>query len=428
MKGSGSRRRAVVIEDSPTVCAYLRVLATEAGFEVVGAAHRVADAEALVREQRPDLVLSDVHLPDADGIELTRRLLAERGVPIVLITANDHRNPELIFRALQVGALEVLPKPPARSATAFPAYFRRFETTLKTLAGVPVVKRRVEGGRPRKAPGRGRVRDGGGAAARGGCRRHRHRRLHGRAGRRRRPAAGAHGRRFAFAVVAQHIVPDFADSFRGWLAEHVGRPVHAARDGEIPETGGVYTIPGSCHLQLTSAGRFRVVSSARLEAPHVPSIDTLFSSLASLRPRSTIAILLTGMGRDGAAGLLDLRAKGALTVAQSPASSAVDSMPRSAIERNAAVEVLAPAQIARLLDSWRRRRRRALAQPQRPHAACREGDNPWRRRCHDARYALAAMVLAASSFAQAAGRELRRGEGARLHAARPAALARTAAP
>jgi two-component system chemotaxis response regulator CheB len=112
----------------------------------------------------------------------------------------------------------------------------------------------------------------------------------------------------------------------------------------------VYTIPGSCHLQLTPAGRFRVVSSAVLEATHVPSIDALFSSLASLRPRSTIAILLTGMGRDGTAGLLDLRAKGALTVVQSPASSAVDSMPQSAIEKDAAAFVLAPAQIAALLE------------------------------------------------------------------------------
>jgi two-component system chemotaxis response regulator CheB len=344
-----SARRVVVIEDSPTVCAYLRALASEAGFEVVGAAHRVADAEALVRTERPDLVLSDVHLPDADGIELTRRVLAERGVPIVLITAHDHRNPELVFRALQAGALEVLPKPPARSAAGFPAYLRRFETTLRTLAGVPVVKRRASSPAPAK---RQETKSEKVAAPR----------LEGDAA---VVAIGAstggpvvvgdllralNGRRFAFAVVAQHIVPDFADSFRGWLAEHSGAPVRAARDGEAPEPGGVYTIPGSCHLQLTPAGRFRVVPSALLEAQHVPSIDALFSSLAALRPRSTVAILLTGMGRDGAAGLLELRAKGALTVAQSPESSAVDSMPRSAIEKDAAALVLAPPQIAGLLE------------------------------------------------------------------------------
>jgi two-component system response regulator MtrA len=93
MGASRSRQRVVVIEDSPTVSAYLRQLAGEAGFEVVGAADRGADAEALVRAKQPDLVRCDIHLPDADGIELTRRLLSERGVPIVLITAHDHRNP-----------------------------------------------------------------------------------------------------------------------------------------------------------------------------------------------------------------------------------------------------------------------------------------------------------------------------------------------
>src|SRR5574341_654655 len=278
MGASRSRQRVVVIEDSPTVSAYLRQLACEAGIEVIGAADRVAAAEALVRAKQPDLVLCDVHLPDADGIEHTRRLLSERGVPIVLITVNAHRNPELIFRALQAGALEVLPKPPARSAAGFPAYLRRFETTLKTLAGVPVVKRRASAPAPATHPetaaekvqapqleGEAAViaigASTGGPVVVGDLLR------------------ALRGRRFAFAVVAQHMVPDFADSFRAWLADHAGKPVHAARDGEIPEAGTVYTIPGSCHLQLTPAGRFRVVSSAVLEAAHVPSIDALFSSL-----------------------------------------------------------------------------------------------------------------------------------------------------
>jgi two-component system chemotaxis response regulator CheB len=337
----------VVVEDSPTVCAYLCALASDAAFEVVGTAHNVADAERLVRARRPGLVLSDIHLPDGDGIELTERVLAEHGVPIVLITAQDHRNPELIFRALQAGALEVLPKPPARSSPRFPAYLRRFETTLRTLAGVPVVRRRRREPAPAAAPSALKVappRLEGDAAV---------------------VAIGAStggpvivgdllralaGRRFAFAVVAQHIVPDFADSFRGWLAEHTGRPVWAARNGEAPEPGGVYTIPGSCHLQLTAEGRFRVESGSRQDTLHVPSVDLLFTSLAALRPRSTIAILLTGMGKDGAEGLKSLRDRGALTVAQAPATAAVDSMPRSAIERDAAVQVLAPPEIARLLE------------------------------------------------------------------------------
>jgi chemotaxis response regulator CheB len=340
-----SRQRVVVVEDSTTVCAYLCALATEAGFEVAGSAQQPAEGERLVRAERPDLVLSDFHLQGGDGIELTGRLLAERGMPIILITAQDHRNPELIFRAMQAGALEVLPKPPARSSPDFPPYFRRFQTTLRTLAGVPVVRRRPRVSAP--APRAETV-----AAPR----------LEGDAA---VIAIGAStggpvlvgdllrslaGRRFAFAVVAQHIVPDFADGFRAWLAEHTGRPVRAARNGEIPEPGGIYTIPGSCHLQLAPDGRFRVESGSCRDTLHVPSVDVLFTSLAALRPRSTIAILLTGMGHDGAEGLLCLRQAGALTVAQAPASAAVDSMPRSAIQRDAVAQVLAPPEIARLLE------------------------------------------------------------------------------
>jgi two-component system, chemotaxis family, protein-glutamate methylesterase/glutaminase len=336
--------RVVLIEDSATVCAYLCALLTEAGFDVLGTASGVAEGERLVRTERPDLVLSDIQLGDGTGIELTRSVLAERGVPIVLITAHDHRNPELIFRALQAGALEVLPKPPARTSAGLPAYRRRLETTLRTLAGVPVVRRRTRPSSPppvsvRVAPlrleGESPVvaigASTGGPVVVGDLLR------------------ALAGRRFAFAVVAQHIVPDFAESFRAWLAEHSGISVLMARDGESPRPGTVYTIPGATHLELSEQGRFRIVPGADRREPHVPSIDLLFASLAALRPRETVAILLTGMGQDGAAGLLSLRQKGAATVAQAPETAAVDSMPRAAIDREAALLQLTPPEIGELL-------------------------------------------------------------------------------
>jgi two-component system chemotaxis response regulator CheB len=339
-------RRVVVVEDSPTVAFQLAALLAEAGFEVAGQAAGVAEAERLVRDERPDLVLSDIELADGNGIELARRVLLERGLPIVLITARDHRNPELIFRALQAGALEVLPKPPARTSAAFAAYVRRFETTLSTLVGVPVVRRRS---RPSPAPP-SVTRDvapprlpaaapivalgasTGGPVVVGDL------------------VKSLVGRRLSFAVVAQHIVPDFTESFRAWLSEHSGLKVQMARDGECPEAGGIYTIPGGSHLEVTPEGFFRLVPGPALDAPHVPSIDTLFASLARYRPRDTLAVLLTGMGQDGARGLLALRQAGALTVAQEPASAAVDSMPRAALEREAALRVLTPPEIAALLD------------------------------------------------------------------------------
>jgi two-component system chemotaxis response regulator CheB len=346
---SSGRRKVVVVEDSPTVRAYLCALVEEIGFHVCGQAEDVAAAEALVRREAPDLILSDIHLPDGDGIELTRRVLAERGVPIVLITAHDPKDPALVFRAMAAGALEVLPKPPARLDPEFAGYFRVFQMTLRTLAGVPVVRRRRVTTKPEPepaplAPRRPGPQLGGPAivaigASTGG------------------PIlvgdllVALRDRSFAFAVVVQHIVPDFAESFRAWLESHAGLRVLAAQDRATPEPGTAYTVPAGSHLRLRANGTFEVLPGKALPTSQLPSIDALFESLARLAPRDTIAILLTGMWSDGAAGLLRLREAGALTVAQTPATAAVDSMPRTAIERGAASLVLSPPEIADLLGS-----------------------------------------------------------------------------
>jgi two-component system chemotaxis response regulator CheB len=329
----------------------------QAGFIVAGTAESVAEAERLVHRRKPDLVLADVRLQDGDGIELTRRVLAERGVPIILITAHDPANPDLVFRAIEAGALDVLAKPPAATDPGFEAYRRSFETALKSLAGTPIVRRRprppepaagtagtspvrppVLAARPElSAPPLVAI-----AASTGGPL------LIGDL-LKALPEGG-----FAFAVIVQHIVPDFADSFRSWLGEHAGRRVLFAEEGRMPVAGGIYLAPPNCHVQLHVDGTFRTPSALDVPAAHVPSADVLFASLAGARPAGTLAIQLTGMGSDGAEGLASLRAAGAHTIVQSPETAAVDGMPRSAIERGAASEVLRPDQIAELLRSLKR--------------------------------------------------------------------------
>jgi len=345
--------RVLVVDDSATVRTFLCWMVEQAGFLLAGTAESVAEAERLVHRRKPDLVLSDVRLQDGDGIELTRRVLAERGVPIILITAHDPANPDLVFRALEAGALEVLAKPPAATAPGFEAYRRSFETTLKCLAGTPIVRRRP---RPPEPAAGTPVRPPEPAA---------------------RPeltapplvaiAASTGGPLligdllkalpeggFAFAIIVQHIVPDFADSFRSWLGEHSGRRVLFAEEGRMPVAGGIYLAPPNCHVQLHRDGTFRTPSALDVPSAHVPSADALFASLAEARPAGTLAIQLSGMGSDGAEGLASLRAAGAHTIVQSPETAAVDGMPRSAIERGAASEVLRPEQIAELLRSLKR--------------------------------------------------------------------------
>lgn len=347
-----SKNRVLVVDDSPTVRAFLSWMIERAGFTVVGTASGVAEAERMVRVKFPDLVLSDVRMADGDGVELTRRVLAQRGVPIVLITAHDATNPDLVFRAIESGALDVLPKPPPATSAEFESYRRAFEATLRSFAGLPVIRRRQFARAPSV--------DRGDVIARqpiSQCE-------SATSGPIIAMAASTGGpvligdllralprSAFAFAVVVQHIVAEFADSFRVWLGEYSGHRVLCAEEGKRPSTGCVYTAPPNCHLQLQPEGTFHIASNAVHHAAHVPSADVLFESLARATPRATVAILLTGMGSDGAAGLRALKVAGALTIVQRPDTAAVDGMPRSAIACGAATYELEPKVIMDMLGA-----------------------------------------------------------------------------
>lgn len=340
--------RLVVVEDSPTQAWFLRSMLEESGFDVVGSATTVGEAETVVDRAQPDLVLSDVRLPDGDGIELTRRLLTRRGVPIVLITAYDPRNPALVFEALEAGALEVMSKPPHAADPDFAPYRRRLERTLRLLATTPVIRRRTRPTAglaledlplaldatecpPLDEPVLAIGASTGGPPVIADLLR------------------AVRGRRIRFGVVAQHLMADFAESFRSWLASVSGRRVFLAVAGQVPEPGALYVAPSRSHLRLGRDRRWRVLPAETSTHAHVPCVDELFESLCQVAPRQTIALLLTGMGRDGAVGLQALRAAGAWTVAQRPDTATVDGMPRSAIERQAAREVLTPEEMVELL-------------------------------------------------------------------------------
>jgi two-component system chemotaxis response regulator CheB len=343
----------LVVDDSPTVQQFLCWMVERAGFIVTGTAASVDEAEEIVHRRKPDLVLSDVRLQDGDGIELTQRVLAKRGVPIILITAHDPTNPDLVFRALEAGALDVLAKPPAMTAPGFEAYRRSFEATLRSLAGTPIVRRnpkrvpisadKVPPPDPRRStvglpnfagpPVIAIAASTGGPLLVGDI------------------LKALPADAFAFALVVQHIVPEFADSFRVWLGEYSGRRVTPAEGGRAPIPGGIYTSPPNCHIQLQRDGLFRTSSAKFLPSPHVPSADAMFESLAEARPADVLAVQLSGMGTDGADGLARLRAAGGYTIVQSPDTAVVDGMPRSAIERGAATAVLRPDEIVRVLRS-----------------------------------------------------------------------------
>src|SRR5690606_10839468 len=153
-------------------------------------------------------------------------------------------------------------------------------------------------------------------------------------------------------ILVQHISAGFIGSFRDWLERIAPIPVNIAKADQSLERGVLYLAPDDRLLSVTSTGHVRL-EPCRSEQLICPSADHLFHSMAKLG-QSAIGIQLSGMGRDGAAGLLNLKNHGALTLTQEPSDAAIDSMPRTAIDMQAACEVLPAEQIAEMLNKLAR--------------------------------------------------------------------------
>lgn len=334
--------RVMIVEDSAVVRQLLRAIMESEGFQVIEAQDG-QEALTLLHQVQPDVITMDVHMPGLDGYQTTERILESYGVPIIVVTAsaNVHAT-ETAMQALAAGALAVIEKPTGPADPIFPVAAEELVRTIKRLAGVKVV--------PRQRPGRREVTEvdlGGwsksvlmvaiGASAGG-------------------PMAlkalvqGLHPECPWPFLLVQHIATGFLPSFRDWLDTISPLPVHIAHAREAPEPGHIYLAPDDHHLGLDDRGRFTVDAGERCEGVR-PSATYLFRSLAKLPlAPHTIAIILSGMGKDGAEGMEQLKAQGALTLVQDPSTAIVDGMPQAAIQRNAASRVLAPEAMTRAIN------------------------------------------------------------------------------
>ncbi len=344
----------LVVDDSPSVRAVLRrFLNRPPGLKVIGEAADGRAALDAVERLRPDVLLLDLVMPELDGYGVLEQLLRSgHALPTLLLTSRANRaEVRRAFEALGAGAVELVPKPED------PEAWRQLAATLPGLlravveAWRPVAGRRIAAAAaapaPRSTP-RGEVRreirwlavgasTGGPAALRDLL------------------AALPVPPPFPVAVV-QHIARGFEAGLADWLAGAVGLDVRVALDGELPAAGAVRVAPGGSHLRIDAEGRLSLDGEAPARRGHRPSVDELFLSFARRDAPTTAAVLLTGMGSDGAEGLAALRRGGALCYAQDEASAAVFGMPRAAIEAGAAEIVLAPAAIGE--DLGRRVRER----------------------------------------------------------------------
>ncbi len=336
--------RVLVAEDSAVTREYLvYLLGQDPALEVVGVARDGYEAVQQAERLRPDVIVMDVHMPRMDGYEATRQIMERVPAPIVIVSASSGRQEvAATLDALKAGALTVLGKP-AGPDLAHEESARRLVETVKLMAEVKVVRRwprrdSAERPAPAVASVGQKIQLVAMAASTGGP-----------------PVVAEILRQLprdlaAPVLLVQHIAPGFMEGLVEWLARETPLTVKLAAAGEVVASGTVYIAPDAFQMGITTGGQIQLVRGLTGNG-FCPSASHLFESVAEAYGPTAIGVLLTGMGRDGADGLLRLRQAGGVTMAQDERSSAIFGMPAEAIRLGAAASVLAPEDIAQAIHS-----------------------------------------------------------------------------
>ncbi len=332
----------LIVDDLATARMALRLaLESDPDIDVVGEASCGSEALRLIERRQPDLVTMDLFLRRENGLDVAASIMAKTPRPILIVTSADTSDTELIFRAVQVGALEVAAKLPSTKHPAYEQQRLLLVRLIKSLARVPVVHRFHPARKLSTEPSPVRARE--------------------RLPARETPTAGyqvvligsstggppalnkllgALQTPFPLPIViVQHMADGFMSGFIDWLHQVTGHRIVIADQSTRLEAGTVYVPPDDHHLRLSSP--HSVVTSTEPPRGHQrPAVDILFESAADQLGSGSIGVILTGMGSDGSEGMLALHQAGALTMAQEPESCVVGSMPEQAIALGGVSKVL----------------------------------------------------------------------------------------
>ncbi|MDD1014305.1 chemotaxis response regulator protein-glutamate methylesterase [Pseudomonas rubra] len=332
--------KIAIVNDMPlAVEALRRALAFESAHQVIWVAGNGAEAVRQCAEQLPDLILMDLIMPVMDGVEATRRIMAETPCAIVIVTVDRQQNVHRVFEAMGHGALDVVDTPALGAGDPREAAAPLLRKILNI--GWLIGQQRSTSTRAMTVSVREAAQRQGlvaiGSSAGG-------------------PAAlevllKGLPRSFPAAIVlVQHVDQVFAAGMADWLSSASGLSVRLACEGEPPQPGQVLLAGTNHHIRLLKNGNLAYTAEPVNEI-YRPSIDVFFESVARYWRGDAVGVLLTGMGRDGAQGLKLMRQQGFLTIAQDQQSSAVYGMPKAAAAIDAAVEIRPLERIAsRLME------------------------------------------------------------------------------
>jgi two-component system chemotaxis response regulator CheB len=316
--------RVLIVDDSATIRGLLKaILSRDPEIEVIGSAPDAAVARQMIKELNPDVITLDIEMPNMSGLEFLEKIMRLRPMPVVMVSTLTQKGAEATLSALEIGAVDYFAKPTENVATNLDECARELCEKVATAARANVrpyvqrspVQRETSSNFD---PGQSIVAIG---SSTGGVE--------------------------ALIEVLSHFPENCPPTV---ITQHmrICKPsVVEATDGAKLTVGQIYLAPGSdAHLEVVGSGtlKCRLVSTP-LVGGHRPSVDVLFQSVAGTARHNGIGVILTGMGRDGSAGLLAMRKQNAATIGQDEASSIVYGMPRVAFELGAVEKQLPLEQI-----------------------------------------------------------------------------------
>jgi two-component system chemotaxis response regulator CheB len=339
--------RVLVVDDSALVRSVLkRGLSRDAQLEVVGEARDPYEARDLLVKLRPDVLTLDLEMPRMDGLAFLRKFMAVLPTPTVVLSSLAQENSKIVQDALAAGAVDVMSKPRVGVAQSLEQAMDVLIERVKKAASMRPQRRRTsdDGSGHGPAAALDVTTDQlialgtstGGVSALG----------------RILPALPAWT---PGVVIVQHMAAGFTGPFAKRLDEHCAMRVAEARDGDRVLRGRILVAPGGDrHLEIERVGgEYRVrLRKGDFVSGHVPSVDVFFASVAHCAAKNAYGVLLTGMGADGARGLLELRLAGAATAIQNRETCAVWGMPAAALQLGAAERALPLEEIPSALSAW----------------------------------------------------------------------------
>ncbi|NLP60981.1 chemotaxis response regulator protein-glutamate methylesterase [Paraburkholderia sacchari] len=373
--------KVLCVDDSALIRSLMtEIINGQPDMTVVATAPDPLVARELIKQHNPDVLTLDVEMPRMDGLDFLEKLMRLRPMPVVMVSSLTERGNEITLRALELGAVDFVTKPKVGIRDGMLDYAEKLADKVRAAS-----RARVRPAARAPAAGVGATAASGAAAPGAGAHAAHLAGAHGANG-----AQGAHPHAPVHAapmlnnplvsteklvivgastggteairevlqplppdapavLIAQHMPPGFTKSFAQRLNGLCRITVKEAEHGERVLPGHAYIAPGHAHLLLARSGA-NYIAHLSDEPPvnrHRPSVDVLFRSAALHAGKNAIGVILTGMGRDGAAGLLEMRAAGAFTLAQDEASCIVFGMPREAIAMGAADEIAPLAEMSR---------------------------------------------------------------------------------